>query len=415
MRILYLSQYFPPEVGATQTRAYEMARSLVRLGHQVTMIAEFPNHPSGIIPESYKGRLYEIADLEGIQVIRVWVKASPLKNFKNRMLFYLSFMLNALLAGLLLARGQYDAIYATSPPLFVGGAALSLSILRRTPLFFEVRDLWPESAVALGELSNPRAIALATWLEEACYRRARKVVVVTQGIYDRLVSRGISPEKLELITNGANVELFQFQPQQRQEIRERLGWGDRLVLMYAGIHGIAQGLEVVLLAARELQNNPRIQFVFIGDGPVKADLIAQAESLSLSNVSFLAEQPREQMPAYLSAADIALIPLRNIDLFKGALPSKLFDAWACERAVLISVDGEARVVVEQAGGGVFVPPEDADNLAAAVLELLDNPERRQHMGLNGRAFTQKNYSRRALAETLARVLEAQIRSQTQNL
>lgn len=407
MRILYLSQYFPPEVGATQTRAYEMARNLVRLGHQVTMIAEFPNHPSGIIPESYKGRLYEIADLEGIQVIRVWVKASPLKNFKNRMLFYLSFMLNALLAGLLLARGRYDAIYATSPPLFIGGAALSLSILRRIPLFFEVRDLWPESAVALGELSSPRAIALATWLEEACYRRARKVVVVTQGIYDRLLLRGISPEKLELITNGANVELFQFQPQQRQEIREHLGWGDRLVLVYAGIHGIAQGLEVVLQAARQLKNDPRILFVFIGDGPVKADLIAQAESLSLSNVSFLAEQPREQVPAYLSAADIALIPLRNIDLFKGALPSKLFDAWACERPVIISVDGEARNVVEQAGGGIFIPPEDAQALAATALELMENANLRQEMGRAGRTYTIKHYSRRALAESLARLLENQ--------
>lgn len=408
MRILYISQYFPPEAGATQTRAYEMARNLVRLGHQVTMIAEFPNHPSGVIPSSYKGRLYEREELEGIHVIRVWVKASPEKNFMNRMLFYLTFMFNAFLAGLFLARGRFDAIYATSPPLFVGGAALGLSFLRRIPLFFEVRDLWPESAVALGELSNPKAIALASWLEESCYRRAIKIVVVTRGIFDRLLVRGISSEKLELITNGANVELFQFHPDRRQEIRTRLGWENRYVLMYAGIHGIAQGLEIILQAAARLESDSRILFVLIGDGPEKNGLVARAADMGLPNVVFLPEQPRQQMPAYLSAADAALIPLRNIDLFKGALPSKLFDAWACERPVLISVDGEARQVVEQAGGGIFIPPEDPDALAAAAMELVLHPEHGLEMGKNGREFTQQNYSRRSLAEFLAGVLQAQI-------
>src|SRR5574342_1417632 len=182
MRILYLSQYFPPEVGATQTRAYEMARGLVRAGHQVTMIAEVPNHPSGIIPPRYRGKLYERSLWYGIEVIRVWVKASPVKNFRGRMAFYLSYMLMAALAGLSLARGKYDVIYTTSPPLFAGAAGLTLSYLRRIPLVFEVRDLWPESAVALGELRHPRAIKLAELLEKRCYQRARAIVVVTSGI-----------------------------------------------------------------------------------------------------------------------------------------------------------------------------------------------------------------------------------------
>src|SRR5512139_1192627 len=154
MRILYISQYFPPEAGATQTRAYEMARNLVRLGHQVTMIAEIPNHPSGIIPPEYRGKLIERADLEGIDVIRVWVKTSPVKNFRQRIVFYLSFMLASIFAGLFLARGHFDLLYATSPPLFVGASGLLISRVRRIPFVFEVRDIWPESAVALGELSN---------------------------------------------------------------------------------------------------------------------------------------------------------------------------------------------------------------------------------------------------------------------
>jgi glycosyltransferase involved in cell wall biosynthesis len=191
MRILYLSQYFPPEAGATQTRAYEMAVNWVRLGHQVTILTEFPNHPSGIIPSSYKGKLYERTSLEGVEVLRVWIKASPKKNYFNRMLFYLTFMLNAIIAGLFLTRGKFDLLYASSPPLFVGGSALVLSKIKRIPLIFEVRDLWPESAVALGELNNRMSISLSTKLEESCYRRAVQIVVVTHGIYDRLIQRGI--------------------------------------------------------------------------------------------------------------------------------------------------------------------------------------------------------------------------------
>jgi colanic acid biosynthesis glycosyl transferase WcaI len=219
MRILYLSQYFPPEVGATQTRAYEMAQGLIQAGHQVTMIVEVPNHPRGVIPPEYKGKLYERVVLDGIDVIRVWVKTAPVKTFTIRMAFYLSYMLNAILAGLFLARKRYDVIYATSPPLFVGGAGLVLSILRRTPLVFEVRDLWPESAVVLGELQNPLAIALAERLERACYRRARQIVLTTQEMKDHLAKRGIPTEKMQVVRNGANPELFQFDPLARRQIR----------------------------------------------------------------------------------------------------------------------------------------------------------------------------------------------------
>lgn len=405
MRILYLSQYFPPEAGATQTRAYEMARNWVRLGHRVTMLAEIPNHPSGIIPPAYRGRLYERAELDGIDVIRVWVKASPVKNFRSRMFFYLTFMVNAALAGLILARGPYDLIYATSPPLFVGGAALALSYLRRIPLVFEVRDLWPESAVALGELSNPRAVALASRLEEACYRRARLIVLVTQGIRGRLLERGLPPDKLCLVPNGANVDLFQFRPQGRARVRAELGLEGRFIAIYAGIHGLAQGLETLVEAARQLQDRPEIHFLLVGDGPRKADIATLAQSYDLDNLTLLPEQPRERMPDLLSAADVSLIPLRNLDLFKGALPSKIFDAWACERPVLLSVDGEARSVLETAGGGLFVPPEDSAALAQALTALQQDPEGRAEMGRRGQDYTQKHYSRRALAERLAQTLQ----------
>lgn len=408
MRILYISQYFPPEVGATQTRAYEMARNWVRLGHQVTMLTEFPNHPSGIIPKSYKRKLYEIADLEGIKVIRVWVKTSAEKNFRTRMLFYITFMFNAFLAGIFLAKGKYDLIYASSPPLFVGGAAVSLNFIKRIPMVFEVRDLWPESAIALGELHNQKAIDAATWLEEACYQKAHFVIVVTQGFYDRLIERGIRANKLLIIPNGANVELFTFKPSGRERIRNELGMHGKFLVIYAGILGLAQGLEVIIEAARLLHENPHIHFLIIGEGPKKAELMSLAASYSLQNLTFLPEKPWEQIPDYLSASDLAVIPLKKADIFKGTLPSKLFDAWSCERPVVISIDGEARNLVEGVGGGIYCPPEEAKKLAEAIVHLMENQDERNLMGKQGRKYTLENRSRTALAEKLISFLEANL-------
>ena len=405
MRILYISQYFPPEVGATQTRAYEMARGLVQAGHQVTMVAEVPNHPSGIIPPAYRDKWFERSDLDGIDVLRVWVLASPVKSFRSRMAFYLTFMANGALVGALQARGPFDVVYATSPPLFVGGAGLALHWLKRTPFVFEVRDLWPESAVVLGELHNPRAIALATRLEELCYNRASRVVVVTEGIRQRLLARGQAAEKLVLIPNGANTELFRPQPALGEAFRQKHGLQpEDFVVAYAGIHGIAQGLETVMRAAQVLRDQANIRFVMVGEGPVKLDLQQMRADLGLDNVLMLPEQPRTSMPAVLSAADVALVPLRKIELFEHAVPSKLFDAWACGCPVLLSIDGEARRVLEAANGGLFAPPEDPPALAQAIGQLANMPDRGRSLGANGRCFTVERYSRQAQARQLEQLL-----------
>lgn len=403
MRVLYLSQYFPPEVGATQTRAFEMAHYLVSAGHRVTMVTEVPNHPAGIIPPEYRGKLYERADLEGIDVIRVWVKTSPAKTFATRMMFYISYMIDAALAGLILARGRYDVIYATSPPLFVGGTALALSYMRRIPMVFEVRDLWPESAVALGELTNPRAVALAGKLEEMCYNRARCIVVVTDGIRRRLEERGLD-HKIVVIPNGANTELFRPDPESGAALRTELGLEGKFVAIYAGIHGVAQGLETVLEAAQQLRGVPDVHFLFVGEGPKKAELLALRNEMGLTNVSMLAEQPRSKIPAFLSAAQVALVPLRRLELFEGAVPSKLFDAWACGCPVILSIEGEARRVLALADAGVFVEPEDAGQLAQAVLQLKGDPDRLIRYGGNGRCFVEAHYSRQRLAVQLEELL-----------
>jgi glycosyltransferase involved in cell wall biosynthesis len=405
MKILYLSQYFPPEVGATQARAYDMATGLIRAGHQVTVLTEVPNHPEGIIRPEYRGRLFAREILDDIDVIRVWVKTSSVKSISTRLLFYLSYMVSATLAGLILVRGDYDLLYATSPPLFVGGTALALSTLRRLPLVFEVRDLWPESAVALGELHSRRFIRWATWLEERCYRRARRVVVVTQGIRARLIKRGFPSEKLAFIPNGSDTERFIPQPETALALRRQLDLEGRFLVIYAGIHGIAQGLETVLEAAHRMSDSPQIHFLLVGDGPAKSHLLQLKDKLQLTNVTMLQGQPREIIPVYLSAADVALVPLRKLELFKGALPSKMLDAWACGVPVILGVEGEAREVMEKAQAGIYVEPENPFLLSAAILRLKDNPALRKEYGKNGRDFVIRNYDRRRLAERLEATLK----------
>lgn len=404
MRILYLSQYFPPEVGATQTRAYEMARYLVAHGHRVTMLTEVPNHPSGIIPPAYHRKLAEFRPLDGIDVVRLWVAASPKKNFIRRIAFYLSYSAMATAIAPFL-RGKYDLIYATSPPLFVGLAALAISRLRRIPLVFEVRDIWPESAVLLGELNNRRAIALSQQLERACYARAQRIVVVTEGIRRRLSERGLPPTKLALIKNGANISQFCPQPAQAAKLRRELGLEGKFVLMYAGIHGLAQGMETLVQVGDLLRQHEDICLLFIGAGPMQEQTAALVQQLGLTNVLLLGERPREQMPSYLTMADAALVPLKKVELFADALPSKMFEALACATPLILSVGGEAADVLGRIGGGLCVAPEDAPAIANAALWLKAHPSAAQAMGERGRAAVSAEYSREAQAAQLETLLQ----------
>jgi glycosyltransferase involved in cell wall biosynthesis len=403
MRVLYFTQYYPPEVGATQTRAAEMSRHLAGAGHDVTVVTEVPNHPSGIIPPEYRGKIWERTREDGVDVLRLWVATAPEKTFRTRMAFYLSYMAAAGAAGSLLA-GRYDVVFATSPPLFAGASGLAAATVRNIPFVFEVRDLWPESAVVLGELNNRRAIVAAERLEALLYSRAARIVAVTVGIRERLIERGLPERKLALIGNGANTGHFRFDPRRREVVRHRLGLDTRFVAMYAGVHGIAQGLETLLEAAALLGDDERVALVFVGEGPRKAALVSRAAVMGLRNVRFLPEVSSAEMPGYLSAADCSIVPLRDEPLFRGALPSKMFEAWACARPVVLSVAGEAASVLEEARGGISCPPEDAAAMAAAIRSLAGNPGGASEMGRSGRALVEARYSRAAQARLLESLL-----------
>lgn len=405
MNILHLSQYFPPEAGAVQVRAMTVARTLVELGHQVTVITEVPNHPSGIIQPAYRGRLKVTETRDGVNVIHLWVKTSPEKSFKTRLLFYLSYMAAAIIAGITLPF-KYDVIFANSPPLFVAAAGWIISLVRRKPFVLEVQDLWPESAVVLGELNTPRYIRWAELLETRCYRRAGKIIAVTAGIRDRLIAKGAAKQKLVLAPNGSNIDIFRPDPDGANHLRAKLALEGKFVVLYGGILGLAQGLNVVLQTADILRNQDNIWFVIVGDGPKRAELLAQKDELGLTNVLILPGQPLENMPAYLSMADVALVPLKKLDLFLGALPTKMFDAWACQTPTVITVDGEARQVIETAKAGVFVEPENPHTLAEAIINLQHNAKALRQMGVAGYNVTQKRYSLQAAARLIEGALQA---------
>lgn len=408
MNVLYLSQYYPPEIGATQIRSYEMARGLVRAGHHVTMITEVPNHPTGVMCPEYQGKFRHRTNEDGIDVIRVWVKVSTAKKFGGRMAFYLSYMFMAILAGLFLTGKKYDVIYATSPPLFVGAAALIISLLRFTPLVFEVRDLWPESAVALGELRNPVLIRLSERLERFCCLRARCVVVVTQGIRRYLLERGMRSNSLAFIPNGARTDLFTPGPIDRG-LRRKMGISqDTFVVVYAGLHGLIHGMNIVLEAAELLLErgiDERVaQFLLVGDGVAKPKLTAEAEKRKLTNMRLFEARPEVELAPIIRLANAGLATTAKLSLTKGSLPVKMFTYMASARPVLLAADGEARELLGRAKAGLCIPPEDGRALADAMVKVMNNPDLCETLGKNGRCFVESGYSREAQGAQLAQLL-----------
>ncbi|RLB12682.1 MAG: glycosyltransferase WbuB [Deltaproteobacteria bacterium] len=403
MNILYLSQYFPPEIGATQTRAYEMASNLVKSGHRVTVMTEIPNHPLGIIFEGYRSSLKSIEYMDGIEVIRSWVYTNPIKKFYSRMLFYTSYMVTTVLNSLTL-KNNYDLIFATSPPLFVGLAGLIISKIKKAPFVLEVRDLWPESAVVLGELNNPHLVKASSSIAELLYKRAEKIIAVTTGIYRYLLNKNyISREKVHFIPNGANTDLYKPGKKDAQ-LLQTLGIDtSQFLVLYAGIHGLIHGLEAVIRAAHILKDK-RISFVFIGDGVKKKDIMRLAKSYLLKNVTFINSVPENLLPRYIQSCDAGIATTIKSELCKGTLPVKMFSYMACAKPVILGVDGEARQVIEKAKAGIYAEPEDPEDMAKAILTLKDNPRLCREMGKNGRRYVEKHYSRERLAKKLEQCL-----------
>ena len=380
LRILLVSQYFAPEVGATQTRMQAFAEYLSELGHHVTVIAEFPNHPHGVMPADYRGRVMEDDRSNPYRVIRVWVKTSAEKTQMTRLSFYVSFM--SLATAVAPLAGRPDVVLATTPPLFTGAAGLAIARMSRAPFVLDVRDLWPAAATSLMQISPGWETRAAEIFEQRLYRSATCVTAVTEPFcahIDRL--RGGGPPT-KLLPNGT---LERFFVDLETMPTDRLGVADdKFLVTFAGTLGIAQALPAAIEAAERL--NGSVEFAFVGEGPVKESVVALTREKGLTNVAFHPQRPIEDIAPVLAGSDALLVTLSAHPTFEQFVPSKMIDFMAVGRPVILAAAGEAAQVLQQSGAGIAVPPEDPDALAEAVTWLAGHPAEATQMGERGRAF-----------------------------
>ncbi|HWE28695.1 MAG TPA: glycosyltransferase family 4 protein, partial [Polyangia bacterium] len=390
-------------MGAPSARVYELSREWARLGHDVTVLTGFPNHPTGIVPEAYRGQWLRRETVDGIHVVRTPIYVAANKGLFRRSANYFSFSLSASVVGPWLIE-RPDVVIATSPQILVGIAGAWLSTVKGVPFVFDVRDLWPRSIVEVGAMRAESPIVKALeLLERSLYRRAHHIVVVTHSFVDEIAAHGIPRERISVVTNGVDLDLFR--PRPSAAARRALGLPMNGVLVsYIGTHGLAHGLDTALDAAALLAGEP-IHFLFVGEGAEKAALQKRANERGLTNVIFWNQRPRTEIAEILAASDVCLVLLRNLPLFRTVLPSKLFEIMGAGRPILSTVDGEARTVLEDAGAGVFVPPEDPQQLAQAIRQLAADPERRSQLGAAGLRHVEAHYSRPALAQSYLKVLE----------
>lgn len=371
MKILFLSDNFPPEVNAPASRTHEHAKRWVDAGAEVTVITCAPNFPQGQVHEGYRNAWRSVEQVDGIRVVRVKSYITGNEGFARRILDYVSYMFSAFIFGLFESRP--NVIVGTSPQFFAAMGAWMLSVAKWRPFVFELRDLWPASIVTVGAMQKGLTIRLLERLELFLYRRAALIVSVTESFKEDLVARGIDRDKIQVVRNG--VDLSRYQPLERAvDLDQRLGTAGKFVVAYLGTHGMAHALENVLDAADRLRDRADIVFLLVGDGARKEDLVTNAESRALANVVFHDSVAKEQMPELWSVCDVALVHLKNSPVFATVIPSKIFEAFGVGKPVLIAQpDGEAVDIVRAAGAGEWVAPEDPDALAATVKRWRDDP------------------------------------------
>ena len=411
MKILYVSQYFSPEMGAPAARAAELSRHWAAAGHDVSVLTGFPNHPTGVVPPEYRRkfrRLVAHEQTDGVNVVRTWLLPFPNRKAHERMLNYSSFCVSAASTGLFLTRP--DVVIATSPQLLVGLSGWWLARWKRVPFVFEVRDLWPESlaAVGMGEGNSLLHRSLAK-IAGFLYRHADRIVVVTPAFEDYLVKHWRVPrEKISVIENGVETQLFAPESPSRKTtvLRDELASQGKFVVSYIGTMGMAHGLETMIAAASQLRDtNPEIVFLMLGEGADKERIAALAHERGLNNLRFVDQQPREKIPAYISASDVCLVLLKKTDLFKTVIPTKMLEFMSCACPLILGVDGQARAILEEARGGLVIEPENSDALVEAIRYLATNREAARALGKNGREYVVRKFSRHQTASRYIRVLE----------
>ncbi len=354
MKILFITDNFSPEVNAPATRTYEHAKEWTKdKDVEVTIITCFPNFPHGKVYDGYKNRLYQKENIDGIEVIRVWSYITSNSGFLKRVLDYVSFGMMAFFVGLFT---KHDIIIATSPQFFTTWAAWGISKIKRKPWIFELRDLWPESIKTVGAMKQGKMIEFLEKVEIGLYRSCDKVVAVTDAFKTNLINRGIDSNKIDVVTNASNMELF-YPRKKDEKLLCELKLKDKFVVGYIGTHGMAHSLNFIVKSITNIEDK-NMHFLFIGDGAMKKTILKIASDLSLQNITFLDPVVKEDVPKYLSVCDVSLAPLKKEENFKTVIPSKIFEASAMKKPTLLGVQGQAQEIVEKYGAGVCFEPEN---------------------------------------------------------
>jgi glycosyltransferase involved in cell wall biosynthesis len=403
VNIVFLTHYFPPEVNAPASRTHEHCREWVKAGHDVTVVTCVPNHPSGRVYPGYRNLPWQVESIDGIRVVRLWTYVAANEGFGRRTANYMSYMLSSVLAAPFLPAA--DVVISTSPQFFCGLAGYGVSRIKRAPWLLEIRDLWPDTIDALGALRNARLLRGLEALETWAYRKADKVIALTNAFKHHIEARSVPSFNVDVITNGVDLSMFQRRPKDQLLARQH-GLEGKFVAGYLGTHGMCHKLETVLEAAKLLEHDPRVAFLLVGGGAERARLVKLRDRMQLANVVMLDQQPREGLPALWSVVDVAVVLLRRSALFRTVIPSKIFEAMAMERPIILGVDGESRRILEEAGAGISITPESAEGLAQAVAGLAEDPERAREMGRQGRRHVEEAYDRRVLAARFEHVMAA---------
>jgi lipopolysaccharide/colanic/teichoic acid biosynthesis glycosyltransferase len=402
MRVLFVTQYFPPETGAAPARALHFARALERAGHEVRVVTGIPNHPSGVVQPAYARVRRAHERLGGIAVERVWLYATPRRTPATRLANHLSFAGSAL--GPALTGPPPDVVLASMPPLFLGVTALLAAWRHHAPLVLDCRDDWPWTAVSLGELREGFTVRMLERLTLFLQRRAARVIAVNPAMQRAFQSHGVDEGRLVLCTNGADTDLFRpAAPVDR--CADGDAGGRPLTVLYAGTHGLIHGMEALLDAAERLRERQDLRFVFIGDGVAKESLQQRARESGLTRVEFLPSMAPERLVEQIQAAGICVATMRDHPQCAEAVPVKLYDYLACGRPVVAAVAGDAARLIEASGAGLVVPPEDGAALAGALVALSADPVRRAALAASGPRFIEAGYSRRASGDRLAETLQ----------
>ena len=401
MKILFITDNFPPEVNAPATRTLAHCKEWVKDDVEVTVLTCAPNFPYGKVYEGYKNKLYQTEMIEGVKVVRVWSYIAENKGFLRRTLDYLSFAFSSFVVGLFI---KTDVIIATSPQFFTTWSASMLSLLKRRPWIFELRDIWPASIRTVGAMNKEGILDLFEKIEIFLYHNADGIVAVTKSFKNELVSRGIDHNKIDVITNGADLSLYNVE-EKDQVLLSEMGINDKFIIGYIGTHGMAHSLDFVMNAIADIEDK-EIHFLFIGNGAEKQNIMGIAEKLALENVTFLDSVPKKDTVKYLSIIDVSLSPLKKSDVFKGVIPSKIFEAAAMKKPILLGVEGEAEGIIKRYNSGVSYKPENKKDFLEKI-DLLKSDRELYAELQKGCEVMAKDFNRKALADRMLEIIRSE--------